>query len=142
MAKHVENPRAKLRQDRRQERCDYRVVSEDGTHLFTLFTRQSTMLSESFSAGLRWHAKSGEEIILVRYNGGSHEHENDLEGDKISYATHIHRATERYAAMNKKVDAYAESSPRYGTLNGALHCLVKDCNIMGLSTEPEEPQLF
>jgi hypothetical protein len=142
MPKRVENPGAKTRTVNKHTQRDYRVQSEDGKHTFALFVRQSTVLPDGFSAGLRWLAKSGEDVMLVRFNGPNHPHSNKLEGERFEFKCHVHQATERYLAAGKKDEGYAEPSGEYKTLNGALHCLVKRCNIAGLNTEPDEPDLF
>ena len=64
----VENPGSKARIEGKHRRRDCRVQSEDGRHDFVLFTRQSTVISHHFSAGLRWKSKTGEEVILMRGN--------------------------------------------------------------------------
>jgi hypothetical protein len=65
MPKRVENPGAKLRTVNKHTQRDFRVVSTDGKHEFALFVRQSTVLPDSFSAGLRWLSKSGEDVMLA-----------------------------------------------------------------------------
>lgn len=142
MPKRVENPNAKARSEGRHSRRDFRVVSTDGSHEFALFTRQSSLLPEGFSAGLRWLAKSGESIMLMRCNGSDHPHTNSIEHDKFEADYHIHQATERYLAVGKKCEGYARPTKEYRTLNGALHHIVRQNNIAGLKTEPDEPDLF
>ena len=142
MPKHVENPGAKARAVNKHVQKDYRVVSGDGKYVFALFVRQSTVLLESFSAGLRWLPKSGEDVMLIRFNGPSHPHANTIEGDRFEFVCHIHQATERYLAAGKKDEGFALPTQDYKTLDGALYNLVKRCNISGLMTQPEEPGLF
>lgn len=103
LPKQVENPNARARDEGKHTRRDFRVVSSDGTHEFTLFTRQSRLLPHSFSAGLLWLAKSGESVILLRCNGADHPHTNNIERDRFEFTCHIHQATERYLAAGKKV---------------------------------------
>ena len=81
--KRVQNPASRERQDGKHLRRDFRVVSEDGRHEFVLFTRQSTIIKNGFSAGLRWRSKTGEEVILLRCNGSDHAHVNALERDRF-----------------------------------------------------------
>lgn len=142
MPKRVENPNAKTRVEGRHSRRDFRVFSIDDSYEFALFTRQSLLLPEGFSAGLRWLAKSGESVMLMRCNGSDHPHTNNLERDRIEYACHIHQATERYLAVGKKSEGYAQPTKEYRTLDGALHHIVRLCNITGLKTEQDEPDLF
>ncbi len=138
--KRVVNPQARERQDGKHLRRDYRVVSVDGNHLFSLFTRQSTKIADGFSAGLLWHAKTGEEVILMRCNGNDHPHPNKLEREHIAFCCHVHMATERYIQANLKTEAYAQETGAYRTLSGALHHLVEQAHIEGLKTEPDGPQ--
>jgi hypothetical protein len=145
LPKRVENPQAREKTEGRHKRRDYRVVSEDGAHRFSLFTRQSTKIADGFSAGLLWHAKSGEDVILLRCNGSDHSHPNVIERQRIEYRCHVHVLTERYILANRKGDGFAEISDAYYTLAGALHELVHRANIQGLETEndsPKTPDLF
>lgn len=145
LAKQVENPQAREKTEGKHKRRDFRVVSEDGAHRFSLFTRQSTTIAEGFSAGLLWHAKSGEDLILLRCNGSDHPHPNVLERQRIEYQCHVHVVTERYIQANRKGEGFAETTHAYCTLAGALHELVRRANIQGLSTEadgPQTPDLF
>lgn len=143
--KRVENPQAREKQEGKHLRRDFRVVSDDGEHRFALFTRQSTRIAEGFSAGLLWHAKTGEEVMLLRCNGSDHPHPNALERERIEFQHHVHLATERYIQANRKPEGYAEQTQAYKTLAGALHHLVQRAHIQGLQTGPDEalqPGLF
>lgn len=143
--KRVENPQAREKQEGKHLRRDYRVVSDDGEHRFALFTRQSTKIAAGFSAGLLWHAKTGEEVTLLRCNGSDHPHPNALERERIECQYHVHLATERYIQANRKSEGYAEETQAYRSLPGALHHLVQRAHIHGLQTQPDEalqPGLF
>ena len=139
--KRVENPQARERLEGKHLRRDYRVASEDGEHRFALFTRQSTKISDGFSAGLLWHAKTGEDVMLLRCNGSDHPHPNALERERIAFQCHVHLATERYIQANRKSEGYAQETQAYHTLAGALHHLVQRAHIQGLKTEPDGAQL-
>ncbi len=95
-------------------------------------------MENDFSCGISWIASNGESLTLARYNGPSHSHPNHIEKTRLGYCCHIHKATERYVQANKKPEGFAEETDRYKTLDGALHCLITDCNISGLRTEPED----
>ena len=143
--KRVENPQAREKPEGQHLRRDYRVVSDDGEHRFALFTRQSTRITEGFSAGLLWHAKTGEDVMLLRCNGSDHPHPNVLERERIEFQCHVHLATERYIQANRKSEGYAEETQAYHTLAGALHHLVQRAHIQGLKTDPDgaqQPGLF
>ena len=140
--KRVENPGSKARTEGKHVRRDFRVMSDDGRHEFVLFTRQSTVIRDNFSAGLRWKSKTGEEMILMRCNGSDHPHGNSTERDEFGPQTHVHLATERYIVVGKKAESFAKPTENYTTLSGALHELLRVANIVGLETKPDEPNLF
>lgn len=140
--KRVDNPSAKEKQIDKDLRKDYRVSSIDNAHEFILFTRQNTLIPESFTAGLRWKSKTGEEIILLRCNGSDHIHGNKIEKTTFGPVCHIHSATERYILAGKKVESFAEMTSQYQTLEGALNYLVRFANISGITTRPDQPRLL
>ena len=140
LPKRVENPQSREKVEGKHKRRDFRVVSEDGAHRVTLFTRQSTKIAGGFSAGLLWHAKSGEDVILLRCNGSDHPHPNVLERQRIEYRCHVHLLTERYILANRKGEGFAEVTEAYHTLAGALNELVHRANIQGLATDADGPQ--
>lgn len=145
MRKRVTNPGARAKLKGVSEQFNYTVKSEsDADYVFTLYTRQNLRegMEDDFSCGLSWTAPNGEVLTLVRYNGSSHVHPNPIEGTRLEYVCHVHKATERYVRANRKPDTYATESDQYRTLKGALHCLVSDCNVKGLSTTADEPSLF
>ena len=140
--KRVENPNSREHTDGKHIRRDHKVVSADGVHAFVLFRRQSTLIADSFSAGLRWRGRSGEEVILLRCNGADHPHANALERGRFPAQQHIHRATERYILVGRKAECYAEPTTLYSTLEGAIRELTRIANISGLATQPDEPDFF
>jgi len=42
----------------------------------------------------------------------------------------------------KKVEGYATATDRYKTLEGALYCMIEDCNIEGISSRSDQDSLF
>lgn len=79
---------------------------------------------------------------LRRYNGKSHEHTNQIEGDSF-YDFHIHMATERYQLLGgrePREDAYAEVTDRYGDARGALACMLEDAGFIVVG--PQTPMFF
>ncbi len=141
--KQVENPRARKKRGLGNERVTYIVSDEEGNR-YNLYLRQNYKpgMEDAFSCGLSWILPSGETFTLIRYNGPSHDHPNKLEKVRLGYVCHIHKATKRYLDETGKADGFAESSKRYNTLGGALHCLLEDCNITGLTSNPDQPSLF
>ncbi|MEQ1933645.1 MAG: hypothetical protein ABL962_07180 [Fimbriimonadaceae bacterium] len=142
MKKRITNPTARMVADANHDKKDFIVESEDGSESFRLFVRQNKTVNDDFSCGLQWLPAGGESLILARYNGSSHEHPNHLEKSLVSFECHIHKATERYIQANLKPEGFAEQTGDYATCEGALHQLVTDCNITGIQTTADHPQLF
>jgi len=141
MRKKVTNPNARKTDKPGHYQYNYTVKSDEG-YEFQLYVRQNKLLEDDFSCGLSWLMPSGEVLTLRRYNGPSHNHSNHLERESLGDHCHIHQASEKYIQANRKPDGFAVVTKEYKTLNGALHCLTRDCNIQGLSTETDQPSLF
>ena len=141
LPKSVTNPKAREMTKGLHLQQNFTVKSASGQE-FTLYLRQNNVIADDFSCGLLWHMPSGESLTIVRYNGSSHFHPNRLEETEIDFDCHIHKATQRYIESGLKPEGFATVSTKYSTLNGALHCLVTDCNITGLPTTPENNDLF
>ncbi|WP_414041559.1 hypothetical protein ACJU26_05720 [Acidithiobacillus sp. M4-SHS-6] len=139
--KQVTNPNVREADKASHIQKNFRVVSSDG-YEFNLYWRQNKRVKDDFSCGLAWHMPSGETMTLVRYNGSSHPHQNRIKGTVIEFRCHIHRATERYIRANLKPEGFAEPTDRYRSISGAFHDLVSDCNITGITTERDYPDLF
>lgn len=146
--KRCTNPQARKKVQFGTEQINYRLeATDDSGHQFLVYSRQNMRagMQDDFSCGIAWISPSGQTITLRRYNGASHRHKNHLEGDRLSPTYHIHYATEKYIRSNLKADGFACATERYCTLGGALHCLIKDCKISGLTSPPDYPaqtQLF
>lgn len=141
MKKKVTNPNARKSDKVGHFQYNYTVKGVNG-YEFQLYVRQNQLLENDFSCGLSWLMPSGEVLTLKRYNGPNHCHKNNIEGEKLCYKTHVHQATEKYILANKEPDGFAAVNKEFKTLKGALHCLVNNCNISGLQTEPDLPSLF
>lgn len=130
--KRTKTPNARWRVQKKSRQRNYELESEDGTLKFSLYLRQNMRIAESFSCGLLYFHAGGEKVTLARYNGSDHPHDNPLDGTRSDNHCHIHRATERYMAIGRKSEHYAESTERYSDLNGALRAIVEDCRISGI----------
>ena len=143
MTKVVVNKGARETKEGSVFRIDYQVVARVEDEEFIVFVRRHTVMADNFTAGLRWLPKSAEPVILMRCNGGSHRHSNQIEGTRFEIGhCHVHVATERYITAGKNAEHYAETISTYSTAQGALHELCKRCNIHGLDTGQDEPDLF
>jgi hypothetical protein len=143
MPKRIKNRNAREVADAKHWRRDYNAVGTTVDEEFTVFTRQHREMLEDFSAGLIWHPKAGEAVILMRCNGASHRHTNHIEGSAFGAGNyHVHVATERYINSGKNPEHYAEITNGYATIEGALHHLCMECNIEGIETTPESLDMF
>lgn len=143
MPKTVVNKGAREIREGKSYRLEYRAVAREADEEFVVFVRRHVDMEDNFTAGLRWTPKSGEPVILMRCNGGSHPHTNQLEKTGFPVGRcHVHVATERYIAAGKNAEHYAEITSDFQTHNGALHALCSMCNILNLDTGPDELDLF
>jgi len=102
------------------------TIKGSGGSDFAVIVRESIFNALDFSVILGVELpKSGQIFRLRRYNG-RHHHTNAIEGVSF-YGFHIHSATERYQAMGRDEDAFAEPTTRYSTLSSAVDCLIIDC---------------
>jgi len=124
------------------ERASALFIGEDGNQ-FRVILRRSRINPFDFSAILTVRVPNSTRYFrLLRYNGRSHPHRNHLEGTKL-HGFHIHRATERYQRSGHSEDAYAESTDRYDSWEGAVSCLLADAQIkVGLSPKASQIALF
>lgn len=135
MPKRVTNPSARWVEKPGHRQRNFKVQGDD--YLFELYQRQSTFDDVDFSCGLAVIKPDGQMLTLVRYNGESHKH------DQIVYRCHIHKATGQAIRAGKKPESHADMTHGYKTADGALSCLIKDCNISGINNNhPDEPDLF
>lgn len=118
------------------------LASSDESRRYRLFVRHSSVHPEVFSAGLILLLPRSEDLILCRYNGGGHTHNNYLERERLPAKPHVHFTTERYLQRGLYAEAYATLTPDYHSIDGALHCLVRDCNISGITTIPDQLRLL
>lgn len=77
---------------------------------------------------------------LLRYNG-THRHTNKLESNSFR-DFHIHYATQRYQEAGWGIDAYAEPTDRYATVEGALDALLDDCTFIRPEDDRLQPKLL
>lgn len=131
--KNCVKPIIKWKYQRKSKRCDIHIPLPNDNLLFILYARQNEIDEDNFSCGLKLERPGKDPVTLIRYNGSNHEHTNSIEKNCLDFQFHIHMATERYQDSGYKIDHFAEETNRYNTLQGAIKCLLKDCNITGLT---------
>lgn len=141
--KRVKNPGVQEKDKLSHKEKRYKLDAQDESGMcFEVFTRQNNRIPDDFSCGIMLLLPSGLILTLARYNGSSHDHKNLLENEKLTFSCHIHRAREEYIKAGKKAEGFAEETNRYSTMKGALHCLLLDFNISGLSSDEDSKDLF
>ena len=124
-----------LRNRRGHQERELDVKGTNNTE-FRLILRQSDFNALDFSIILAMRPVDSSQLFrLRRYNGKSHEHTNQIEGNKL-YNFHVHMATERYQELGMREDAYAEASDRFADFHGALQCMLNECGF----EVPRDPQ--
>lgn len=119
----------KMSQKKGHKQAEQFIQRTDGSS-FVIKIRVSNENILDFSAILGFiPVNRTKTFLLRRYNGKSHEHRNRLEKEVPFYDYHIHTATERYQREGGNEDHYAETTDRYSSIQGALDCLIEDCNI-------------
>lgn len=108
---------------------------------YRVFVRWNGELSFIFSVGLTLLRDGQDDLVLCRYNGSHHGHRNRLENTRFAAGFHIHTARANYIAAGMDPDGFAAATDRYTTVEGALRCLVADCNIHGVLQEGSSPNL-
>ena len=104
------------------------LTGEQGNK-FYLILRKNRLIQLDFSLIVATPTPNSNKLFrLRRYNGKSHIHANKIEGERF-YDFHIHYATERYQELiYGREDSYAKPTDRYSDYQGALRCLIDDCN--------------
>lgn len=126
---------------RGHEERELTVAGVDGNS-FRLITRKNRFNPLDFSVILGVEIPLSNRLFrLRRYNGKSHEHTNQIEGNTF-YDFHIHFATERYQSLGNRApreESYAEITDRYGDATGALDCMLADA---GFTTAELRSSMF
>ena len=131
--------RLQLRAKRGHKERELDVPGENGTQ-YRVILRQSDFNVLDFSIILAVDLPDLNQLFrLLRYNGKSHEHTNQFEGETF-YDFHIHRATERYQESGACEDAFAEVTDRYADFHSALRCMLEDCGFE--APDNAQPSLF
>lgn len=140
--KRVENPGARIVEKAGHQERNFDLVSEeDPLRRYRIFVRQSRFEPTAFSAGLIREFSAGTTLVLVRYNGPTHTHRNRLEGTRLPACTHRHVTKASYLERGMAADGFAVRDTRFTTVEGALRCLLEDCNVSGLTLPPDSLEL-
>jgi len=126
--------RITLRDKRGHKEREMDIAGENGNE-YRVILRQGNFNTLDFSVILALNSPASSQLFrLRRYNGKSHEHTNQLEGNTF-YDFHIHYATERYQEFGGREDSFAEPSTTYSDFNSAVRCMFRDCGFEVPETE-------
>jgi hypothetical protein len=107
-------------------------IKGDNNTSFIVFIRKSRINPLDFSVIFACRLPQTNIIFRIkRYNGKhSSPHTNKIEGQRFQSVCHIHTATERDQLKGWREEDYAEPTDRYTTIEGAILCLIQDCNFI------------
>ena len=121
--------RLDMRQKRGHKEQQLDLTGEFGSE-FRIILRLSNANPLDFSAILAVRIPQSNRFFrLRRYNGKSHQHTNQIEGNTF-YDFHIHTATQRYQDIGEREDTYAEITARYSSLAEAIGCMQQDVSLI------------
>lgn len=115
------------------------VVQNIGT--FRVIVRKNRINPFDFSVILGYVPPERLKLFHLRRYNGMHRHTNKLENNSFR-DFHIHYATQRYQEAGWDIDAYAEPTDLYKTIEGALDALLHDCNFIRPTDERLQPKLL
>jgi len=118
--------RLQLKPKRGHKERELVIKGETGSE-FRIVLRQSDSNPLDFSVILMYGLPNSYQFFRLRRYNGSHEHTNRLEGESFD-DFHVHSATERYQDSGLREDAFALPSDRFADIQGALECMLRDCN--------------
>jgi hypothetical protein len=114
-------------------------VQDKGT--FRIIIRKNRINPLDFSAILGYILPERLKLFHLRRYNGVHKHTNKIEHN--SFRTfHIHYATQRYQEAGWDIDAYAEITDKYTTIDGAWELLLDECNFIRPEVERIQPKML
>ncbi len=116
-------------------------IGVQNTGTFRVIVRKNRINPFDFSVILGYIPPGRLKLFHLRRYNGAHRHTNKLESNSFR-DFHIHYATQRYQEAGWDIDAYAEPTDRYDTVDGALEILLDDCNFIRLEGEKIQPKLL
>lgn len=136
LPKCVSNPQARWTEKPGHRQRNFQATALDSDETFRIVQRLDRTDEKDFSCGIQLAQRGEEDLTLARYNGPSHRH-----GD-IAYKCHIHHATEKAIAANRKPESEAQETDGYHSLEGALARLLADYNVSGIEAEHDQRRLL
>lgn len=102
-------------------------VQDKGT--FRVIIRKNRINQLDFSAILGYIPSERLRLFRLRRYNGVHKHTNRIERNSFR-DFHVHYATQRYQEAGWDIDAYAELTEKYTTIDGAWELLLDECNFI------------
>ncbi len=119
--------RARSYSDKHEEEQLEINVQDAGT--FRIIIRKNRINPLDFSAILGYIPVERIKLFRLRRYNGVHRHTNKIE-EKSFRDFHIHYATQRYQEAGLDIDAFAELTEKYTTIDGAWELLLNECNFI------------
>lgn len=109
---------------------------EFGDAEFSVYVRRGLAEEGDFSCGISYLGSLQESLMLARYCGWAHKHE------EIIRNPHIHRLTVHALTVGTPVELEATATSRFDNLEGAVMCLVKDFNLSEIRIPYHTERMF
>ena len=109
---------------------------EFGDTAFSVYVRRGLAEEGDFSCGISYLGSLQESLMLARYCGWAHKHE-----EIVGYP-HIHWLTGRALVAGAPVELEAAVTNRFDNLKDAVLCLVKDFNLSEIRIPDHIERMF
>ena len=109
---------------------------EFGDAEFSVYVRRGLVEEGDFSCGISYLGSLQKSLMLARYCGWAHKHE------EIIRDPHIHWLTVRGLTAGTPVELEAAVTSRFDSLEGAVLCLVKDFNLSEIRIPDHIERMF
>ncbi|TSA24478.1 hypothetical protein D4R71_06990 [bacterium] len=119
--------RKEFRIEQGHKKNDFKLLSEDKKHSFSVFMRINEKFRENFSIGLVYHPIIEKSIMLFRCNGPHNHKERPNSECHKSY--HYHFEVEENITNGLNPMDHSEIVEEYATFREAFQFFIKHCNI-------------
>ncbi len=110
------------------KRNNFKLISTDKKHHFSVFMRINEEFQENFSIGLIYNPIIEKSIMLFRCNG-PHDHKTRPDSEHHN-SYHYHYEVEENISLGLNPMNHSEIVEEYSTFREAFQFLIKRCNII------------
>jgi hypothetical protein len=123
-------PRREMSVQGKHRKNDFELKSEDSSHTFYAFMRQSTEFPENFTIGLDYTSSpDGARICLLRCNGPHGETVQLPSTPGHHFVCHVHMATAAAIEAGLRPESFTAHTEEFTTFEEAIAYFCSTCNI-------------